>query len=370
MGSPAEMSALRHSRSRRAGLGLWLIAGILALVGCQVPVGFEQGLAAFNLGGIAASGQAVTLTGRVAWPGSRTSQASFTDVARASTVSIIDSVSNQVMATTLTNPDLTFVLTVGNLEIFRTYYLEAVKGIGENKAANDAARLRTLMRWTSATNYQSITVPSLTVSVETTALSIIANLRSLNPDSLLGRIDLGPPKTFDTVGAGVTQEDLDAVVDLVNQALTSNRDPLFALRFDGTNYLADLRGMLEPAAMGPPLPYIMGLSRYQAAPGDTVTLYGGNLDSPPAANILKIGTVAFTVVSGASDHQKLTLPATATSGTMVQTTSNRTASTPFGIVSPLGGNLGGTKARPTAAPDKTVVGAVIPRLTGMFPEPR
>lgn len=349
----------------------WVGAGILLAAGCRVGLPSERDPAVLGLSGlgsVSGSGSghpgAYAVVGRVIWPEARQALASFIDVARASTVSLIDSVTNQVMATTLTTPELTFVLTIQGFapELYRTYYLEALKGLGENKASNDAARLRTLMRWTSSSNIQSITVPSLVVSVNTTALSAIANLRSLNPDSFLGRINLGPPEVFDSQGSGLPQEDLAQVAGYVNQALAVGRDPLFAVRHDGTSYVLDLRGVEEPAPIPPPLPYIVSFSRNSASPGDQVTVYGGNFATPAASNSVKIGSQVCAVVSGGPDALVFTVPTGTTSGTLTLVTPVGTASAPFGVVSTLGGNLGGTKVRPTPAPGKDVVGTVIPRL--------
>ncbi|MBU6427981.1 MAG: hypothetical protein KGR26_03135, partial [Cyanobacteria bacterium REEB65] len=99
-------------------------------------------------------------------------QANIGDIANGATVSLIDTVSNSTVASTITQPNGSFTLSFSGWSptANEVYYLEAVRGLDNNTAGNDAARLRTLIGY-SASTWQSITQSVVNINQYTTALS-------------------------------------------------------------------------------------------------------------------------------------------------------------------------------------------------------
>lgn len=279
-------------------------------------IGKMVGLLALFLQACAVPGPTgpVELRGNVAFGSARRVQATFQEVGTAATVSLIDPATSRTIATTLTQPDRTFSLTIpGFTPHVKTYILEAVKGLSSNVAGHDAARLRTLVRW-DGNGWQALTTGDASIGLSTTALSAIVGLRSFYtpvvPDGLIGKLTLGTPDALVEAGTGVSQAEFAAVTILVAKALQDDRDPLEALTFDGTTYR--LKSLTTPATS----PFISRLMPNPASAGSDIGVYGGNFHATPGDNVVTLNGLSVTVLSGDTTALLVRLPAAAASGVL------------------------------------------------------
>ncbi|MBM3271413.1 MAG: hypothetical protein FJZ01_27570, partial [Candidatus Sericytochromatia bacterium] len=150
----------------------FLVAAV-ALAAC-VP-----GRAGF--GGLSA-GDRLAISGEVdlaALPAGRAVGATLADVTAAAAISLLDPASGNTVKTALTNASGAFLLAgFGSAFAPATgalYYLEAAKGLGGHAVGRNAARLRTLLRW-SGTGWESLTAGTIKVGLASTALSALYGL--------------------------------------------------------------------------------------------------------------------------------------------------------------------------------------------------
>ncbi len=305
------VSLVHRDADLRPGL-LILISGAAVLSGCPRLVGAEK----------------QALQGIVRFESHRATQATPADVGTAATVSLIDPTTNRTIATTLTNPDLSFSLSIAGFDPqVKTYLLEAVKGLHSNLAGYDAARLRTLVR-REVSGWRALTTGNADIGVSTTALCAITGLRSVyvpvNPDLLIGTLTMGNPDSFAEAGTGVAQSEFATVSGLVSHALTADRDPISSLLYDGTTY--SLRTAFGASAP----PFISSVSPNPASPGSAITLVGGNFQAPES-DTLTLNGLAVQIVSASARSVVATVPAAATTGPLMLATSAGTASTTLTI---------------------------------------
>lgn len=278
-------------------------------------------------------------------------QATVGEVANAATVSLIDPGSGYAtVVTTLTDASGTFLLNKFPLT-FKPgpdpYVLEAVKGLSaggtSNRAGASAARVRTLVKWTG-TEWRSISQGSVTVSVTTTALSIIASLRGLAPaatvkliDGLqMGTSDGTAPDTLSGLaasGSGISVADYDTVWGLASNALTLDQDPVQVVTWTGSIYKR-----LDPSAN---LIRIIPSVAYANA---SIILVGAGFSATPANNVVTFpggATAVGTAVSPDRTQLTVTVPSGASSGPLTVGTTTGTVLTQGGFfryaTSPLAG---------------------------------
>lgn len=286
-----------------------------------------------------------SLSGRVHFPAARQVLAVPQEVGASATVSLIDPNTSQTIATTLSQSDGTFSLSIPTFQpSVKTYYLEALKGLHANTAGHDAARLRTLVRW-NGNAWSALTVGDASIGYSTTALSAIVGLRAahtpVDPSKLIGTLTLNPD-TFSAGGTGITQAEFDSVKILVEQALVANRDPLEAVLYDGAYY------QLKVNPETPSQPYIDTVTPNPATGGAVLRLRGGNFQSAIANNILTYNGTPLAISSAATDLLVASLPENAVSGLLSVRTFEGEATASLAVISAVDGSV-----LPSPAPSLT-----------------
>lgn len=253
-------------------------------------------------------------------------QATMAEIANAATVSLIDPQNGQTVATSITETQggkSTFRLTFSNS--FQPgptpYVLEAVKGLSvggtPNRAGASAARIRTLIQWKDE-SWKSLSANEVSVSQTTTALSIIASLRSteVSRPALIESLTMGTadasiaPETPDTFTPGtsnVTNAEFHQVYGLVSNALSFDQDPVGSIYRDADGNYQRLTPGSSVLRVTPP----------QAAMGTPVTIHGHNFATPANANLVTFAggvTAVPTAVSSDRSTLTVTVPAGAGSG--------------------------------------------------------
>ncbi|HEY9899412.1 MAG TPA: hypothetical protein V6D00_09545 [Pantanalinema sp.] len=302
-----------HPLIRGWSLALGIAAAVVAMLACAPFAGHAPDEA----------GDTPPITGRAYLnPADKLSpytvQASITEVASASTIVLIDTVANITRGSTLTDAVGKFTLSFGRTfkpTVNRTYYLEAVRGLGDNGAGKSAARVRTILAYTSQ-GWTSITSTASNVPVVidegTTALSALANLKGparVNPMHLIGALAL----PFNGV-TGLSLSDYNVARGIVTSLLKADNDPVAGIAYDPGPpseriYMRSTGGgsvlSIEPATAS------------ITPPDNTVTLRGILFDTAGAAsdadsatltarNVILFNNVATATVTGVSaDHQSL-----------------------------------------------------------------
>jgi hypothetical protein len=330
---------MKRPSPRLALLGLILIAG--CMFPARPPVTGTSGIQPTN---------AWTLEGRVDWGPRRETQATLTDIAAAATVNIIDpnATSSATVASSLTDSKGAFKLdfagwkpTTGNY-----YYLEAMKGLGNNRATFDAVRVRTLLRaetgfFSSLTNARSAPI---SISGGTTALSIAEDLKrststKIGLSTLIGSLaqNLVNGVTTETFTAvtNLPVSEFTQLANLVNSALYQDLDPLTFIGRDsssGTYFLST-----------PFSPYINVLTPNSAAPGALVTIKGLRFPMNASDVTVKFGTLTATVLSTSTTEISVVVPAgVVTSYVQVSTPAGPSNLVPFMALAPVGGKFQGS----------------------------
>lgn len=251
------------------------------------------------------------IVGQVTFPEARapyTTQATVSDVANAATVVLIDTTANLTRGSTITDASGSFQFRFSNNfkpTASASYYLEAVRGLGDNAAGKDAARVRTIMRYDGG--WQSITSSTVGspvhINLGTTALSAITNLKGpgkVNVDDVIGKLTVAP-EAF-TPLTGITTTEFDTVKAMASALLLADFDPLSGIVYDP----------------GPPEVFIQrnnssALSCDQASASITqaITLRGISFDPAlplSTSNVVLFNDVATGSVTGISaDRQSITV---------------------------------------------------------------
>lgn len=328
----------------RVSRGRWRAAAfILFAAGCAAPAD--------------PAGVPQPLRGTVAFPSPVFAvQATVEDIAVAATVSLISPSTGVTLATALTTETGAFQVTVGSLPA-QTYYLEAVKGLSSNAVSHDAARLRTLVRWTGS-GWQALTTGDASIGTATTALSAIVALRALAPDALMGKLSLGPPVSFSAAGTGISQDEFTRVQGLVSQALQEDRDALANLLFDGAGF--SLKAGPESG-----LPPVIGFIRPNpAAPGAQITISGTNFATALANNTVTLDGTPLTLQSGTTQNLVASLGPDARSGVLRIATSGGLAAASLSVIPLLAGGFRpqATASLTPGSPGKNIEGSLFGRF--------
>lgn len=307
-------------------------AAIVCSVGCVVP----QRVA-----------PAWTIGGQVDFGGARV-QATLADVAARATVSVIDATSGNTVVTTVTTEQGGFSLTFPRTFVPGTavYILEAVKGLNQNRAGRDAARVRTFIQWASG-GYRSMNSSLLnnpiTISRTTTALAVIQSLRQLPPDPLIGALDLGvadtsvsppTPDTFRPGSSGITQQQFHDVTAFVGDALSADLDPLQAVSLTGAGAF-----VLQSRA-----PAVTDVLPALARVGDTVTLTGTQFDPMLSGNRVFFAGASGVIPTSATPTSLVVVvpPGAVTGDLQVSTMYGLSATRSFAIAVPFSGTFTGS----------------------------
>lgn len=284
-----------------------LLLALAGLVLCALAACMPQGL-------VVSEQEVPPLVGKVVFPAYQV-QATIGEIASASTVTLIDSVTNVSISNTLTDASGSFSLNftknthkpVSN----RTYFLEAAKGLENNLAGRDSARVRTMVNfdggWRSITS--AVANSPIYLNEGTTAVSVIASHKgpvSVPPDSLLGKLTVDP-ETFIPV-TNVSGAEFTDVRAMVVSLLLANGDPVALIGY-------------EPGTPGRFIPKVSG-STLTATPTalsvtETLTLQGLTFDPTLTNNVVTFnGGAAGTVTGISGDRRSLfvQVPTGATTG--------------------------------------------------------
>lgn len=257
-------------------------------------------------------------------PGYRT-QATLEEIASSATVSLIDTSRNVTVASTLTDEQGAFSLSLPRWRPVDglPYYLEAIKGLGNNLAGRDAVRLRTLVRSQPDTGWMSITGGGATViSKSTTAISAVASLKGgtrVDPTLLIGSLSVGasgstsiPPDTFNGT-ANFDASEFAAVWRFVDSAVVQGVDPLANISWDSTTNTFTLATPFGP--------YIRALTPNSGAPGTEIVLEGARFMADTASNSVYFGALPATVLGATETTLRVRIPDGASTGYVHVTTS-------------------------------------------------
>lgn len=257
--------------------------------------------------------EAPPIVGRVVFPGDPvrspyTTQATLSEVANAATVILIDTTANLTRGSTITDANGLFQFKFSNgfkPSASASYYLEAVRGLGNNAPGKDAARVRTLMRYVNG--WQSITTATVgtnhNINLGTTAIAAIANLKGssrVNVDDLIGSLSTNP-ETFIPV-PGITASEFTTVKGIASTLLLADLDPLSGIAYDA----------------GPPEVFSMRnvsanltTDKATASIGEAIVMRGITFDPAlplSTSNIVLFNNVATGSVTGiAADRQSITV---------------------------------------------------------------
>lgn len=292
-----------------------LFIGLLMLLtGCLKPLVTGSPTPIGQARQVEAATEAVApLTGRVESFPYQAQSATMADIAVGSTVSLIDTVTNRTMGTTVTDSAGRFTIkfSVSFRPTANVYYLEAYKGLPvggtPNRAGTSMARVRTLVRNVSGEWRHLYAEEGIRISAASTALAVITSLRSasdstrVDPVNLLGTLDNS--SVFTSAGTGVSDAEFQTVRGMVSQALVNDDDPLYRITYDlvGRAFFLVDRGVS-----------IARVAPVQGPMGTTVTVEGTNLGLAPVVRFN--GTAATSTVNGTSTLITATVPVGATSG--------------------------------------------------------
>ncbi|MBO9541711.1 SBBP repeat-containing protein [bacterium] len=285
--------------------GLPLLLMLVLLIGCRYPFGMATSPTAKPPE--AQAEQLRPLEGRVSFE-PRAAQADLKDVAKAATVSLIDTTTNVTVAAAVTSANGQFSLVFPRT--FRpdpavAYYVEAIKGLNSNRPGSNTARIRTIVKYRQG-DWTSLTVGKVGVTPHTTAIAIGAALRlgtdrPVDFDALLGKLS---GATYEPV-TNLSQADLDAILALVEQGLLADRDPVSKV---GLNLSTGAWVEVAPSLA------ITGMSPTSATVGTLVTVNGKGFDPTPANNVLRFNGAPANAQSVSDGTLRVEVPLGATSG--------------------------------------------------------
>lgn len=278
--------------------------------------------------------EAPAVSGRVVFPGdaSFSTQAAITDVASAATVVLIDTTANITRGATITDSNGNFLLRFSNG--FRptasaSYYLEAVRGLGNNAAGKNAARVRTILRyeggWQSLTS--SLIGNPIYINLGTTAVSTIVSLKGssrVNVNQVIGTLS-ADGETFSPV-TGISGTEFTTVKGFASTLLLADADPLAGISYDP----GPPEAFAQRAAGG-----MLSIDEATASIGQLVTLRGISFNPTlplTTNNVVLFNNTATGSVTGISgDRQSITVvvPNDAVSGPVTV----RTGARIFGVPS-------------------------------------
>lgn len=306
-------------------------AFLAALVGCHSMAPPLRSDAAGTLPGAAADKMAGNaIVGRVDFPPLRKAQATSADVVSAATVSLIDTATQNTVASGKTDSTGNFTVALGSYSPgTQAYVLEAVKGLASNNPGADAARFRTILKfangaWASCSN-ATPGVGSIVINSHTTALAVQSALDPVNvaPLNTIGKVNVGTvPATFFTPMSFTSHPDSEfdnLAADLLN-FLSADADPVSSV----TSIKPTISGFEPASALPNALVRINGKGFSPSLSGNTVTFATGQ---------------AASVVLSTPNSMIVVVPSGATSGTLQVKTirGSVTSATAFNVLAAAAG---------------------------------
>lgn len=335
---------------RRLAAAVLLVAATLAMAtaGCSLvrlppgafaspaPAGEEAGTGPAGTGTSAGIAD-LTIRGRVFFPSYHV-QATIGDVATAATVSLIDPRTNQAKATALTDGSGAFALPVTLVPAAGdVYFLEGVKGLGNNAVGKDAVRVRTLIQFRTGTWSGIATGQGITISTATTAVSALVGLHQgfapVDPAAVIGTVRLGVPSdgvpdTLDAGSTGLTTAEFAQAWRLVSKALVGNHDPIDGIVYTGTGYALKPGISTEPTG-----PVLVAVDPPIASAGDRIVITGtGFSSSIPDNSVVFDQGVGALVLEASPTRLRVVVPAGAQSGNLVVSVGGIGATASFMVI--------------------------------------
>lgn len=262
-----------------------------------------------------------TLRGQAAFPDSPRIQALPADVVNASVLSLVEVGTNLTVVVGKSDAAGNFTLNLNGYtpDPARIYMLEAIKGLGNQGAGYQAARMRTFLKWTG-TAWTSITQGNLVISPLTTALALISNMDTgIAPASLIGAVN---GTNLVTVPAGYVKAEIDALATSLRSYLSADLDPVGSV----SNYTPAITGITPP----------------NGAVGSAVAIQGSGFSPLPGDNVVTFGGGAEGAVFMATSKQLIvSVPTGATTGNVTVKTRGKTSNASNFVVSAGGGGSGG-----------------------------
>ncbi len=311
----------------------------------------------FNLGGahkaavqqgqaaLAKSG-AVALSGLVEWPESPSSspktQALASNVVSQATVALIDHITGETVATTLSDNTGTFTLTIPGFSPVPSpdfYTLEAVKGANNQSPGSGTLRLRSIVEWNGGwVSCTNAVAGSGTIAINnlTTALALEVGLTRASVTDVLGAADdSSPPDLLKSpINATVSGAEVIDLEGAVTGYILNNLDPV-----SQTSQIS---------------PQITSVSPMSGVVGDVVAINGSGFVSVPGATTVLFNGVTAPIVAVTPTTIFTTVPAQALGGPITVTTLIGSATGPtFTIPN------SSTVAINMFAPNPTSVGSVL-----------
>lgn len=279
----------------------------------------------------------LAIRGRVYFPG-YVVQATIGDVATAATVSLIDPRDNRTRATALTDSKGAFNLPVNLIPAPGTvYFLEGVKGLGNNAVGKDALRVRTLIQFKDGQWSGIGNAPGIIISTATTAISALVGLHQgfapIDPAAVIRTVRHGVPSgglpdTFDAGSTGLTEAEFGEAYGLVQKALIGNHDPIDGIVYTGTGFALKPGISTEPTG-----PVLAGVDPALASEGDAISISGTGFSSFPGDNsVVFTPSVAGEVLDAAPTRLRVRVPAGAKSGNLVVTVGGIGATASFNVI--------------------------------------
>ncbi len=288
------------------------------LLGCTESSGTlpARGPVALTSGGgmtasLATAEQRHRLAGMAEFPVSRSVAASSTEVLDGATVSLIDTARKTTVATTVTGSDGAFTLELGSFspDPGRTYLVEAVKGLADNRPGHDSPRLRTFVKF-DGTAWKYISAPRLVINALTTAVAIVSGLDpdAVSPDATMEKVNVsGPAAGLNPAPAfpGHGDDEVVSLAEDVIRFLTGDLDPVAAVdRID---------------------PEVVETTANSGRPGDVIVLRGAGFSPLIGGNSVTFDGIEGTILAASSVRLVVRVPDGARTGTLAVRTGRGSA---------------------------------------------
>ncbi len=248
------------------------------------------------------------------------------DIAKAATVSLIDTGTNTTVATTWTDSEGGFNLAFPQGFVPKAdhpYVLEGIKGLSSNLPGNDAVRVRTLARLRSGA-WETITLGMVTINPSTTALAIMeASYQDarkpgqmsdpLQYFNLVAQVSnsFGTPDTLAAGQTVVSQTTYAEVYGYVASAITKNVDSVAAVEYVKT---AD---SFVPLKLDATKPSITGVFPLAAVRGAEITVFGTNFQNDEESNEVYVAGYRAEVTQASQTQLVFKIPAAAVTGDLL-----------------------------------------------------
>jgi hypothetical protein len=238
--------------------------------------------------------------------------ASVGDVVNFATVTFYDPELARSVASTVTNSNGGFSLSLGNWipDSDIPYIVEATKGLGNYVPGWAMPRFRTIVRYNSVSKaWESISTPNVVIGAQTTAVAIEVGLYpdKVKPELVMGSVDVSArPATF-----------LPKDVFMAGKATYSGHNIAELVKLSA-ELLTLLQNDLDPVISVPEVvPTIIGVTPDNGVAGNLVTIDGRGFSPMASGNKVTFNGVTAKIVLSKTTQLIVEVPSGATSGNLV-----------------------------------------------------